>query len=400
MPHHGEVANAEAQPLVFPEPIPLSLYIHFPWCVRKCPYCDFNSHAVKEEGIPEQAYIAALLSDLEEELPRVWGRRVSSIFLGGGTPSLFSPDGLDQLLSGVRARIPLLAEAEVTLEANPGTVEQGKFSEFRAIGLNRLSLGIQSFDDSMLQRLGRIHTGAESHRAIEIAQQAGFDNLNLDLMFGLPGQTLAEAVHDIDQLIVHKPAHISYYQLTLEPNTLFYTAPPKLPEDEFCWEMQQMGQARLASAGYEQYEVSAYAQSGRQCQHNRNYWTFGDYLGIGAGAHGKVTDRGQQSIVRRHKQRHPQQYLSMDPRVQGETVLMPEDLPFEFMLNAMRLSQGFPKSLFSERTGRALESIETMIQTLVDDGLMVVSEQDYCPTDLGRRFLNSVIERFLPDATD
>lgn len=384
--------------LSFAEPIPLSLYVHLPWCVKKCPYCDFNSHAVKATGIPETAYVAALLSDLEQDLPLVWGRRVISIFFGGGTPSLFSPEALAQLLSGIRARIPLLADAEITMEANPGTVEQEKFSEFRAIGINRLSLGIQSFDDKILQRLGRIHTGAESHRAIDIARQAGFDNVNLDLMFGLPEQTLNHAEQDIGQLIAHQPDHISYYQLTLEPNTLFHASPPDLPNDDSCWEMQQSGQAQLAAAGYHQYEVSAYARHGKQCQHNRNYWEFGDYLGIGAGAHGKVTDMARQEIVRQHKLRHPQRYLDTDQRLQGESTLSAEDLPFEFMLNALRLTAGFPKNLFNERTGMSDDKIQHTIQGLMNDGLILRSDNGYCATDLGQKFLNTVTERFLPDA--
>lgn len=292
---------------------PLSVYVHIPWCVRKCPYCDFNSHEMKgrepKDALPEGAYVDALLRDLEQDLPRVWGRRVVSVFIGGGTPSLFSAEAIDSLLSGLRARLAINANAEITLEANPGTAEQARFSEYRAAGVNRLSIGVQSFDDDLLQGLGRIHGRREAIAAAEMAHAAGFDNFNLDLMFALPQQTPAQASEDVATAISLEPTHISYYQLTLEPNTLFHVQPPVLPDEELAWQIQQAGQYQLAQAAYGQYEVSAYAKPERQCSHNLNYWQFGDYLGLGAGAHSKISDAAQQSITRLAKQRHPQAYL-------------------------------------------------------------------------------------------
>ena len=291
---------------------PLSLYIHLPWCVRKCPYCDFNSHEVKSANgeLPEMEYVDAMLKDLEQDLPRIWGRRVMSVFIGGGTPSLLSPEAMDRLLSGLRARLVINADAEITLEANPGTAEQEKFREYRALGINRLSIGVQSFHDDALQKLGRIHGRNEAIRAAEMAHAAGFDNFNLDLMFALPNQTPKQAAEDVATAIDLEPAHISYYQLTLEPNTLFYAQPPVLPDNDIAWQMQQAGQQQLGEANYGQYEVSAYAQPKRQCAHNLNYWQFGDYLGIGAGAHGKITDASQQNITRLAKCRHPQDFMT------------------------------------------------------------------------------------------
>ncbi len=378
------------------ESIPLGLYIHLPWCVRKCPYCDFNSHA--RDSLPETRYVDALIADLEASLPLVWGRPVQTLFFGGGTPSLFSPDAIGRILREVRALLRLPPNAEITLEANPGTAEQEKFSGFREAGVNRLSLGIQSFDDPMLQRLGRIHGAAEARRAVEMARAAGFDNINLDLMFGLPGQTLEQALADLDRAIALAPAHLSRYQLTIEPNTLFHHQPPALPDDGLIWEMQQQGNERLAAAGFHQYEVSAWSLQGRQCRHNRNYWEFGDYLGIGAGAHGKITDQGSGRITRLWKHRHPDDYMSRrgGAFVSGSDTLDAADLPFEFMLNALRLTEGVDRRLFRSRTGVADSAIAATVTALTDDGLLEGDTTRLRATELGQRFLNEVIARFLP----
>lgn len=386
----------------FTTPIPLSLYIHIPWCVRKCPYCDFNSHAVRE-GIPEREYVDALVADLDSELPGVWGRRIESVFIGGGTPSLFAPESLDRLLQALRARLPVRPDTEITLEANPGTFEQAKFAEFRALGINRLSIGIQSFDDTMLERIGRIHDGSEARRAVEIAQAAGFDNLNLDLMFGLPGQTLAQATNDLRQAITAEPTHISYYQLTLEPNTLFHANPPVLPDDELRWEMQERGQEQLATAGYTQYEVSAYARPGRRCRHNLNYWEFGDYLGIGAGAHGKHTDPARGAIERYWKQKQPARYMEQaraGTAAVERVTLEARALPFEFMLNALRLIDGVEAGLYRERSGLDPASIERPLRRAMQRELLEDDRERIRPTELGRRFLNDLIEEFLPEESD
>lgn len=378
---------------------PLSLYIHVPWCVRKCPYCDFNSHK-SDNVIPERAYIDALIQDLQQELPSVWGRTVQSIFIGGGTPSLFSADGYDRLFSALRALLPIKANAEITLEANPGTFEAAKFTDYRAVGINRLSIGVQSFDGDALQRLGRIHDGKEAIRAAEIAHQAGFDNLNLDLMFGLPQQTETKARVDIETAIALEPTHISYYQLTIEPNTLFYQRPPTLPDDEPIDDWQLANQQRLAEAGYEQYEVSAYAKKNQQCQHNVNYWQFGDYLGIGAGAHGKISDAAQQSIIRRVKHKQPKTYMelahSKEVCLKSET-LKQRDIGFEFMLNAFRLTQGFPTALFYQRAGVPLSVIQTALQQAEAADLIHYDIHRIQPTEKGKRYLNSLIELFLPE---
>lgn len=386
-------------PIHFSALPPLTLYIHIPWCVRKCPYCDFNSHAVKDT-LPEQAYVDALLADLEQDLPLVWGRRISSIFIGGGTPSLFSPDSMERLLSQVRARIPFNPGTEITLEANPGTVEQHKFEGFRAAGINRLSIGVQSFADAQLQALGRIHSGREACHAIEAALAAGFDNVNLDLMFGLPAQSLADAEADMRQAIALDPTHISYYQLTLEPNTLFYAQPPPLPDDDRIWQMQTRGQELLAQHGYEQYEISAYARDNRQCAHNLNYWRFGDYLGIGAGAHGKISDAHQQYIVRLAKTRHPERYLqgvSGESRIDSRKRLAQADVVFEFMLNAMRLVQGVAVEDFQNHTGLPLDSIRRALQAAQQRGLLQTGHSRIKPTPQGQRYLNDLLEMFLPD---
>jgi len=377
---------------------PLTLYIHFPWCVRKCPYCDFNSHEVRGE-LAEMAYIDALIADLEQELPRIWGRSVSSIFMGGGTPSLFSASSLDRLLSGLRARLVLTPDVEITLEANPGTVEQDRFSEFHAIGINRLSIGVQSFQNQQLQRLGRIHNDKDAIRAAEAAHAAGFDNFNLDLMFALPGQTLQSARDDLHTAISLAPTHLSYYQLTIEPNTLFHKRPPELPDDDLAWAMQSEGQVQLASAGYTQYEVSAYAQKNRECRHNRNYWQFGDYLGIGAGAHDKITDMAQQSIIRSWKVKHPDTYLSnaaTGQRVAGTRQLKQDDIILEFMLNALRLTNGFTTELFRQHTGLPLSSVTATIQQAESMGWLSWQGDNIRPTEEGQRLHNDLVALFLP----
>jgi putative oxygen-independent coproporphyrinogen III oxidase len=374
-------------------PPPLSLYVHLPWCVRKCPYCDFNSHEQRGD-LPERAYVDALLLDLESQLPRVWGRRLESIFIGGGTPSLFSPEAVDELLSGLRARLPWRPDLEVTLEANPGTAERGFFRGYREAGVNRLSLGIQSFDPALLREIGRIHDDADAHAAIAQAQAAGFDEVNLDLMFGLPRQSLAQGLADLETAIAARPSHISWYQLTLEPNTLFATRPPVLPADEIVDELFAQGQCVLEHAGYTRYEISAYAGAGSECRHNRNYWEFGDYLGLGAGAHGKVTDVAGQTVTRLLKPRHPETYLR-DPRAVSLTPIEPRSLPFEFMLNALRLTAGVPAELFPERTGLALEGISPVLARARARGLLDVDRAFLRATEPGLRFLNDLLEMFL-----
>jgi oxygen-independent coproporphyrinogen-3 oxidase len=377
---------------------PLSIYVHMPWCVRKCPYCDFNSHEPKT-GVPQYEYVDALVQDLEHDLPRVWGRKVSSVFIGGGTPSLFAPEAIDGLLSALRARIPLLPNAEITLEANPGTVEQGRFAEYRAAGVNRLSIGVQSFQDDLLERIGRIHGGREAIRAAEQAHAAGFDNFNLDLMFGLPRQTLVSANADIATALDLEPAHISYYQLTIEPNTWFAKHPPQLPADDTIWVIQQHAQQQMERRGYVQYEVSAYARDARRSRHNLNYWTFGDYLGIGAGAHGKITDAKAQSVRRPWKIKHPATYLdavASQSHVGGAEEISPADLPLEFMMNALRLNDGFERHLFAERTGLPLDVIHEKLEDAVRRDLLSVRGDRIQPTLHGQHFLNDLLQLFMP----
>jgi putative oxygen-independent coproporphyrinogen III oxidase len=374
---------------------PLSLYIHVPWCVKKCPYCDFNSHELRET-LPEDAYVDALLADLESTLPQVWGRRVVSIFIGGGTPSLFGAASIDRLLAGVRARLPLQVDAEITLEANPGTFEREKFAGFFGAGVNRLSLGIQSFDPKHLASLGRIHDADEARRAAESALMI-FGNVNLDLMFALPGQTLAECEADISAALGFGPPHLSFYQLTLEPNTLFHRHPPRLPDDDLAADMQQAVEARLAASGYVRYEVSAYAKAGRSCAHNLNYWRFGDYLGIGAGAHAKISfpDR----ILREVRWKQPKQYMEKiaagEPAMERREVRR-DEVGFEFMLNALRLTEGVASSTFAERTGFPIAIVAKALDEGVRRGLLVEDPSRIAATDLGRRFLNRTIELFLP----
>jgi oxygen-independent coproporphyrinogen-3 oxidase len=371
---------------------PLSLYVHFPWCVRKCPYCDFNSHEARG-AIPEEAYVAALIADLEAALPQVWGRSVTSIFFGGGTPSLMSGEAVDRLLAAFRARLPLLPEAEITLEANPGTAEAEKFAAYRAAGVNRISLGIQSFDDAKLAALGRIHSGFDAHHAIELALRH-FERVNLDLMYALPQQTLAAARRDLETAVTYGPQHLSAYHLTLEPNTAFHHAPPPLPDDDLAADMQEMAEETLAAAGYENYETSAFAKPGGRCRHNLNYWNFGDYLGIGAGAHGKISfpDR----IVREARLRNPKDYLAAAERVQERHDIARSDLPFEFMMNALRLTAGFESRLFEERTGLSLAVIHAELLAAQRDGLLEMTPQHVRPTRAGRRFLNRLLQSFLP----
>ncbi len=378
---------------------PLSLYVHIPWCVRKCPYCDFNSHEVrgKSQGeAPEQDYVQALIADLELALPQIWGRRVYSVFFGGGTPSLFSAHAIEELLAAFRARLNLAADAEITLEANPGTFESAKFRDYRACGVNRLSIGIQSFNPAKLQALGRIHDGDEARRAIGIAQ-AHFDNINLDLMYALPQQTLDEAEQDIDAAQGFRTTHLSAYHLTLEPNTLFYRHPPPLPDSELAADMQDMIEQRLAGGGYVNYETSAFAQPGRECRHNLNYWRFGDYLGIGAGAHSKLSfpDR----ILRQARYKQPREYLQRTAAgapVQEEHAVSPKDLGFEFMMNALRLAEGFEVELFAERTGLALTAVERPLQEAMQRGLITRDHVRIAPTKRGQRFLNDLLQLFLP----
>ena len=381
-------------------PVPLSLYVHVPWCVQKCPYCDFNSHGLRG-GLPEADYVAALIADLEAALPLVWGRRVVSVFFGGGTPSLLSGEAVDTLLAAIRARLPLVYGAEITLEANPGTAESGKFAAFRAAGVNRLSLGIQSFNPAHLKALGRIHDAQEACRAIELAARH-FDSFNLDLMYGLPQQTMTQALADLEQALTFAPSHLSCYQLTLEPNTAFAAAPPALPDPDRCADMQEAIEARLADAGYTHYETSAFAQPGKQCRHNRNYWTFGDYLGIGAGAHSKLTvpTPDGRRILRQMRWKLPKQYLAQVAAgrpVQDEFDVAAEELPFEFMMNALRLNQGFETTLFAERTGLPLEGIENTLRQAEQDGLIERTPGCIAPTRHGQRFLNRLLERFLAD---
>ena len=375
---------------------PLSLYIHIPWCVRKCPYCDFNSHAATG-GLPEVAYVTALLSDLEQDLANVAGRKVATVFIGGGTPSLFSADAIRALLTGIAARLPIESQAEITLEANPGTAESGKFKGFRDAGINRLSIGIQSFNDRHLRALGRIHDSREAKLAVEIAKASGFTNFNLDLMFGLPNQTCEEALDDIRCAVELQPTHLSLYQLSLEPNTLFHRYPPTLPEDDSLWGIQEACQALLAERGYHQYEVSAYSKEGFRCSHNVNYWRFGDYLGIGAGAHGKITDASG-NITRTWKIRHPARYLETAGTLAGIggcDVLEKHELPLEFMMNHLRLREGFKEFMFTERTGLPMNALEPVLSQCFEYGLLEQGEGFIRCTDKGWNFLDNVLEKFI-----
>jgi oxygen-independent coproporphyrinogen-3 oxidase len=374
---------------------PLAVYVHIPWCVRKCPYCDFNSHENKAE-LPEAQYVEALAGDLEGLLPAVWGRRAVSVFIGGGTPSLFSPEAIDRILSDLRARLPLEPGAEITLEVNPGTVDVGRFRGFRAAGVNRLSLGVQSFDDAKLAALGRIHSALEARRALEIARES-FEDVNIDLMYGLPGQTLAEARADIAEALRWGTTHVSAYQLTIEPNTAFYRQRPRLPEHDRVADMQDAVEEALGEAGFEHYETSAFARPGRRARHNLNYWEFGDYLGLGAGAHGKLSFSDR--VTRHARAKQPREYLAAAARrasIAEEHAVAPRELPFEFMLNALRLLDGFAPELFRSRTGLPLAAIEPALGRAEAMGYVARDARRIRPTERGRRFLNEALELFLP----
>ena len=373
----------------------IAIYVHLPWCVRKCPYCDFNSHA-RPDVLPEMDYVAALLADLEGDLDLAAGREVGSVFLGGGTPSLFGIEAIASLLAGLAARLPFSSDVEITMEANPGTVEHGRFSGYAAAGVNRVSLGAQSFDAAMLRALGRIHGPGEIAVAVDELIAAGLANFNLDLMYALPRQRREGAAADLAAAIALGPAHISHYQLTLEPGTVFYRCPPPLPDDDLAYDMQVDSESRLAAAGYAQYEVSAYARPGRQCRHNLNYWRFGDYLGIGAGAHGKATVDG--AVIRTEKPRSPRAYLQGGGR-QGATrrAVSPAELPFEFMLNALRLTEGFAMADFERRTGLPAAAVAPKLAEYAERGLVATERDRYRATTLGLRFLNDLLAGFLPD---
>ena len=377
---------------------PLSLYIHVPWCVRKCPYCDFNSHAQNSEEIPQVAYLAALFADLEQELPQIAEREIVSIFIGGGTPSLLAPEIIEQLLFGLRSRLRLRNNLEITLEANPGTAESEKFQRFREAGVNRLSLGIQSFDSATLQKLGRIHDAKQARQAIILAQQARFTHINVDLMFGLPGQTVSSAINELEIACSFNPSHLSWYQLTIEPHTEFYRSPPVLPKEDDIWQIQQSGLEFLSAQGFENYEISAFARDGRYCQHNLNYWQFGDYIGIGAGAHGKLTNIQTGRIIRRSKQTHPKVYLKLAHTADGVATaheLQPDDILGEFMLNALRLKQGVPMNILTERTGLMWAQVEPLVQQARNRGWLIQENQRIAATTQGWYFLNDVLELFL-----
>lgn len=375
---------------------PLSLYIHIPWCIKKCPYCDFNSHAIKSDT-PEAAYVDALLNDLEKDL-RLYNitRPISSIFIGGGTPSLFSAESINRLLWGIEQRVTLKDNLEITLEANPGTFESHKFAEFRALGINRLSIGIQSFNDKLLKNLGRVHSAHEAIVAAEIAHQAGFENFNLDLMFGLPGSSPDDSKSDVATAINLKPAHISFYQLTLEPNTYFHKFPPQLPNDELIFNTQKYCQNLLADHGYQQYEVSAYSQPGMHCRHNVNYWQFGDYLGIGAGAHGKLTQTLPHKIIRSFKPKSPEQYLSDTHKNSSADDISITDLPLEFIMNHLRLKQGFTMDTYQSTTGLDAATLEPALSTCLKQELLIYRDNHYYCSEQGWNFMDNVLEKFMP----
>lgn len=388
----------------------LALYVHLPWCVRKCPYCDFNSHQLKSAR-PDGGYIDALINDFDEEFPLIAGRAIGTVFFGGGTPSLFAPDDFARLLHALRQRIEFASDMEITLEANPGTIERGRFTGYRDAGINRVSLGAQTFCARALEQLGRIHTADDTHRAVEELRGAGIRNFNLDLMYALPGQTLEEAIADVRTACTLEPTHMSYYQLTLEPGTVFHARPPPLPDEDAAWRIQTDCQQLLAAAGYRQYEVSAYAREGSQCRHNLNYWLFGDYLGLGAGAHGKLSLGLPGKILRTAKPKQPRDYQERVERAAhvggerhgtaqgggtGERHFVPiADLPFEFMLNALRLNEGFPSSCFESRTGLPAEAISVPMRAAEARGLVEPTHNGWKPTDLGRRFLNDLQTGFL-----
>ncbi len=388
----GEIASGRS----FTELPPLGLYIHLPWCVKKCPYCDFNSHEAKAD-LPEKAYINALLDDLAFEMPLVWGRTFSSVFIGGGTPSLFSATAINDFLSGVRALTALSPNAEVTMEANPGALDAARFHEYKSAGVNRLSIGVQSFNDIQLKQLGRVHDAAEAHRAIEVARSAGFDNLNLDLMFGLPQQSLADALQDLNTALTHQPEHLSYYELTIEPNTRFAKFPPKVPNDDIRWDMQCGAHELMMKHGFSRYEVSAWSQPGRQSQHNMNYWLFGDYVGIGAGAHGKISFADSNRILRRWKHKHPTTWMAAAgaQKLGGEHEIALADTGLEFMMNALRLTSGFSLTDFATRTGTSIQPWLGAIQQGTEKGLLVRAAGKLQPTKRGIEMLNELLELFM-----
>lgn len=373
---------------------PLSLYVHIPWCLKKCPYCDFNSHQAATT-IPEQDYVDTLINDLKADLPWVQGRKLESIFFGGGTPSLFSGTAIGTILNTAEQLIGFDSAIEITLEANPGTVEQNKFADFHSAGVNRLSIGVQSFNDQQLQRLGRIHDGTEALKAIDTARAVGFNNFNIDLMHGLPAQTMAQAQADIELAVQSGAQHISWYQLTIEPNTEFYSRPPSLPSDERLADIQQVGNQTLQQAGFHQYEVSAFAVDGQRSKHNMNYWQFGDYLGIGAGAHGKVTLPERNQVLRTNKTRQPNDYLSRnDSLVAQQQTIDNDQMAIEFMMNGLRLRDGIPMAYFPKRTGLPMTTVQTQVEELQRDGLMTIDEHRYRATELGYQFLNTLLQKF------
>ena len=396
----NEVSPRPAQPS-------LALYVHMPWCVRKCPYCDFNSHQLKSAA-PDASYIDALIRDFDLELPRILGRRIDTVFFGGGTPSLFQPEDFSRLLGALRNRIAFAHDAEVTMEANPGTIERGRFEGYRDAGINRVSLGAQSFAPRALEALGRIHSAEDTHRAVAELRAAKLDNFNLDLMYALPRQTPEEALDDVRIACALGPSHISYYQLTLEPGTVFHARPPQLPDEDVAWAVQNAGQKLLADAGYAQYEVSAYARDGARCRHNLNYWLFGDYVGIGAGAHGKLSLALPQRILRTARPKQPREYQDQVRRAAsapasaapgakiGESSFIdPKDLPFEFMLNALRLNEGFTVREYRQRTGLGIDSAADKLAAGEARGLLERRADGWRPTELGRRFLNDLQASFL-----
>jgi putative oxygen-independent coproporphyrinogen III oxidase len=376
-------------------PIPLSLYIHLPWCTRKCPYCDFNSH-VAPDNLPEELYVNRLIQNLEDNLPAIWGRKLVSIFFGGGTPSLFSPASIEKILLAVNARCQFVNAIEITLEANPGSVEEARFKDFHAAGINRLSIGLQSLQDDKLKALGRIHNREYALRAIDIAIQSGFTNFNVDLMHGLPNQSTAEATADLQDALSFEPPHVSWYQLTIEPNTLFAHQTPELPDEATLADIQQCGKSVLTAANLHQYEVSAYAKTDHACVHNTNYWQYGDYLGIGAGAHSKITDVATQTVKRHWVNKNPRDFLDIKKScIAEEKVLTPSDLSFEFMLNALRLIEGVPSNLYTERTGLTLSDIQDKINLAQEKGLLHRDASRLQATELGQQFLDNLIQLFL-----
>ncbi len=382
--------------------IPLSLYIHLPWCIKKCPYCDFNSHEIKNK-VPEEQYINALVTDLKRFIKDVQDRKIISIFIGGGTPSIFSAQSIQQLLNKINELVPFSENIEITIEANPGTMDQENFTGFREAGVNRISIGAQSFANQQLQKLGRIHDAQDTINSVQTAKQAGFENINIDLMYALPQQTLQAAMEDLEKTISLSPSHISYYQLTLEPNTHFYRRPPSLPDSQTSWAIQQAGMKFLSENNYFQYEVSAYAKDNKVCVHNKNYWQFGDYLGIGAGAHQKISFSLPSTIVRCEKPKHPQQYMHTmedESKIISTNTLNEQDIVFEFLLNALRLKKGFTEQLFKLHTGLTLQSVYQKLQSQVEEGLLIIDNNGIRCSEHGYRFLDDILQNWLPEARD